>query len=164
VVVEDGVGDGDHAAAGGEGAAEGEGVFLAEGGDVGGDEVRALGAVDLEAGVGEAVGEQVALGAEVVADAGVVRVGQREGLGDGVLEGARGDVGEELLGGADRGDQLRRRRDSGHSSFTHPSAGSPRKGTVRAASGLRAGGRRAGHGKPCGGPEGARRGSRGGRE
>ena len=57
VVVEDGVGDGDDAAALGQGPAEGEAVVVAEGADVGGDEVGAGGAEDPEAGLGEARGQ-----------------------------------------------------------------------------------------------------------
>ena len=87
MVVEDGVGDGDDAGAFGQGAAEGEAVVVAEGADVGGDEVGAGGAEDLEAGLGETGGEDVALGAEVVAQVGEVAVGEGERLGDGVLEG-----------------------------------------------------------------------------
>jgi hypothetical protein len=93
VVVEDGVGDGDDTGAFGEGAAEGEAVGFAEGADVGGDEVRAGGAEDLETGVREAAGEDVALGAQGVAQPGVVAVREGQGLGDGVLEGAGGDIG-----------------------------------------------------------------------
>ena len=65
VVVEDLVGDGYDAGAFGELAAEGDAVGVTEGADVGGDEVRALGAVDLEAEVGEAVAEEVAAGLQV---------------------------------------------------------------------------------------------------
>ena len=78
VVVEDGVGDGDDAAAFGECAAEGEAVLLAQGGDVCGDEVRALGLVDLEPGRAQPVAEQVALAPEISAEAVEVRVRQAE--------------------------------------------------------------------------------------
>ena len=62
VVVEEGGGDGDDAGAFGQGAAELQAVLLAQGPDVGEDEVRALWRVDLEADLGQPRGEQVALG------------------------------------------------------------------------------------------------------
>src|SRR3984957_14324544 len=62
VVIEEGGGDGDDAGAFGQGAAELQGVPLAQRADVGGDEVRALRRGDLEADLGQARGEQVALG------------------------------------------------------------------------------------------------------
>lgn len=68
VVVEDLVGDGYYAGAFGELAAEGDAVGVAEGADVGGDEVGALRAVDLEAEGGQAVAEEVAAGLEVGAE------------------------------------------------------------------------------------------------
>jgi len=111
VVVEEGGGDGDDAGAFGQGAAELQAVPLAQGADVGEHEVRALRRVDLEAEVGQAAGEQVALGSQVLAQRRVVRIGQRQGLGDRVLEGAAADEGEELLDRLDRGHQFGRRLD-----------------------------------------------------
>jgi hypothetical protein len=107
VVVEDGGRDGDHARALGQRPAELDAVALAERLDVGDDEVGARGRVDLEADLAQARGEQVPLGLELVAQRGVVLVGQGQGLRYGVLERAAADEGEELLDRLDRGDQLR---------------------------------------------------------
>ena len=108
VVVEDDVGNGHHAAPLGERSAEREAVGLAEGADVGRDEVGAGRRHHREAGGGQAVGEQVAPLAETGGDLGEVRVGQVESDRDRVLERRRVDIGEELLGGADRCDERRR--------------------------------------------------------
>jgi hypothetical protein len=74
VVVEDLVGDGDDAGAFGEHAAEVDAVGVAEGADIGGDEIGALRAVDAEAELFEAVAEQVAAGLQVGAQGVVVVV------------------------------------------------------------------------------------------
>src|SRR5208337_4577157 len=55
--------------------------------------------------------EQVTLGPQVIAEPGVVLIGQGERLGHRVLERAAADVGEELLGRLGRGHQLGRRLD-----------------------------------------------------
>lgn len=71
VVVEDRVGDGDHARPLRQAPAEGQAVLLAEGGE---KDVRALGLEDLEARRRQPVGADAALGPQVLAEAGEVVV------------------------------------------------------------------------------------------
>lgn len=87
--------------------AEGERVLLAEGGDVGGDEVRALRLVHGESGGAQASVEQVALAQQIGPQGGEVAVREPQGLGDGVLERSRAHIGQILLRRADRRDQGR---------------------------------------------------------
>ena len=104
VVVEDRVRDGDDAAALGQRAAEGEAVRLAERADVGGDEVRARRAEDLEAGRPRGPSQSRSrLARRSVAERRRSSCrGSAQRLGDRVLERARRDVRQELLRRADR--------------------------------------------------------------
>ncbi|ODA70137.1 hypothetical protein APS67_005725 [Streptomyces sp. AVP053U2] len=101
-VVEGRRGNGDDAGALRESGAEGFAVGFAEGADVGGGEVGAGRPQDAEARLRQARRRQVACGAQVCAELGVVRVRQREGLGDRVRERACGDVRQVLLRRAHR--------------------------------------------------------------
>ena len=107
-VVEDAAGDGDDAGALGQRAAEGQAVAVGlHRPDVDRGEVGGLRADHRQAGVAQPPDQHVAAVLQVVRGRGEVRVRQPEPGGDRGLERAAVDVGEELLRGADGGDQGR---------------------------------------------------------
>ena len=106
VVVEDDVRHGHHPAPVGQLAAHLHAVLVADAAGVGGDEVGARGPEHLEPGLGQAVAEEVPLGTQVGGELDEVPVAQAQGDGGGVLERGAVDVGQELLGGADGGEQI----------------------------------------------------------
>src|ERR1019366_5044695 len=106
IVIEHGTRNGDHPSPAGQAPAERHAVGLAKPSYVGCDEVGARGPVHLKSRLSKDGAEQVALADQAGTDPGEVGVRHSQRVGDGVLERAAADVGEELLDAPDRRDKL----------------------------------------------------------